>query len=148
METVTKSLTASLLWRRFGAVSLEPYKTLRVCRPKGNRSRAVNCSRRAIADDTVSLDHLFRLAQEAVQMLLKHARATLIQVDLDIQAALITLTVVDDGVGLPAPPIFLNRLGLRMMRYRADMIHGKLTITRMEPHGTRITCECPNGSAG
>ena len=98
--------------------------------------------------DTVSLDHLFRLAQEAVTNALKHAEATLIQVKLEIQAALVTLTVVDDGIGLPLQPIISNRLGLRLMRYRADMIHAKLTITRIEPHGTRITCECPQGNGG
>jgi PAS domain S-box-containing protein len=98
--------------------------------------------------DTVSLDHLFRLAQEAVTNALKHAEATLIQVKLDVQAALVTLTVVDDGIGLPLQPIISNRLGLRLMRYRADMIHANLTITPVEPHGTRITCECPQGNGG
>jgi PAS domain S-box-containing protein len=98
--------------------------------------------------DTVSLDHLFRLAQEAVTNALKHAEATLIQVKLDIRAALVTLTVADDGIGLPLKSIISNRLGLRLMRYRADMIHAKLTITRVEPHGTRIICECPQGSGG
>jgi PAS domain S-box-containing protein len=98
--------------------------------------------------DTVNLDHLFRLAQEAVTNALKHAEATLIQVKLDIQAALVTLTVVDDGIGLPFQPIISNRLGLRLMRYRADMIHAKLMMTRVEPHGTRITCECPQGNGG
>ena len=85
--------------------------------------------------DTVSLDHLFRLAQEAVTNALKHADATLIQVTLDIQAALVTLTVVDDGIGLPLRPIVSNRLGLRLMRYRADMIHAKLTIARKSRTG-------------
>jgi signal transduction histidine kinase len=98
--------------------------------------------------DTTSLDHLFRLAQEAVTNALKHAEATLIQVKLDIRAALVTLTVVDDGIGLPLQPISSNRLGLRLIRYRADMIRAKLTITRIEPHGTRITCECPQGNGG
>ena len=98
--------------------------------------------------DTVSLDHLFRLAQEAVTNALKHAEATLIKVKLDVQTALVTLTVVDDGIGLPFEPIISNRLGLRLMRYRADMIHAKLTVTRTEPHGTRITCECPQGNGG
>lgn len=98
--------------------------------------------------DIVSLDHLFRLAQEAVTNALKHAEATLILVKLDIQAALVTLTVVDDGIGLPLQPISSNGLGLRLMRYRADMIHAKLTITRREPDGTRITCECPQGNGG
>jgi PAS domain S-box-containing protein len=98
--------------------------------------------------DTVNLDHLFRLAQEAVTNALKHAEATLIQVKLDIQAALVTLTVADDGIGLPLQPVSSNRLGLRLMRYRTDMIQGKLTITRIEPHGTRVTCECPQGRGG
>jgi signal transduction histidine kinase len=95
--------------------------------------------------DTVTSDHLFRLAQEAVTNALKHAEATVIQVNLDIQPALVTLTVVDDGIGLPSPPIVSDRLGLSLMRYRADMIHAKLTIAREEPRGTRITCECPQG---
>jgi PAS domain S-box-containing protein len=98
--------------------------------------------------DTASLDHLFRLAQEAVTNALKHAEATLIQVKLDIRASLVTLTVVDDGIGLPLQPAVSNRLGLRLMRYRADMMHAKLTITRKKPHGTRITCECPQGNGG
>jgi PAS domain S-box-containing protein len=96
--------------------------------------------------DTASLDHLLRLAQEAVTNALKHAEATSIQVKLDTQAALVTLTVVDDGIGLPSQPIGSDRLGLRLMRYRADMIHAKLAITRIEPHGTRIICECPQGN--
>jgi two-component system, NarL family, sensor histidine kinase DegS len=79
---------------------------------------------------------------------LKHAGATLIEVKLDIQAALVTLTVVDGGIGLPLLPIISNALGLRLMRYHADMIHAKLTIMRKEPHGTRITCECPQGNGG
>jgi signal transduction histidine kinase len=98
--------------------------------------------------DTVSLDHLYRLAQEAVTNALKHAEATLIQVKLDIQAALVTLTVIDDGIGVPSPPIVSDGLGLKLMRYRADMIHAKLTIAREKPHGTRITCECPQGHGG
>ena len=95
--------------------------------------------------DAVTSDHLLRLAQEAVTNALKHAEATVIQVNLDIQPALITLTVIDDGIGLPSPPIVSDRLGLSLMRYRADMIHAKLTIAREEPRGTRITCECPQG---
>jgi signal transduction histidine kinase len=98
--------------------------------------------------DTANLDHLFRLAQEAVTNALKHAAATWIQVKLDIQKTLVTLTVVDDGVGLPLKPTISNRLGLRLMRYRADMIHSRLAITREKPHGTRISCECPQGTRG
>src|ERR1700744_2263615 len=55
-------------------------------------------------------NHLFRLAPEAVTNALKHAEATLIQVRLDIQAGLVRLTVVDDGIGLPLQPIISDRL--------------------------------------
>jgi PAS domain S-box-containing protein len=95
--------------------------------------------------NTTSLDHLYRLAQEALSNALKHASATSIRVSLNIQPASVTLTVADDGIGLPPRAAASKRLGLKLMRYRANIIHAKLTISGNDPHGTRITCECPQG---
>jgi PAS domain S-box-containing protein len=96
--------------------------------------------------DVARVDHLYRVAQEAVSNALQHASATLICVKLDIQAALITLTIEDDGIGLPPQPTTSKRLGLKLMRYRANIIHANLTMTQGVPQGTRITCECPQVS--
>jgi nitrate/nitrite-specific signal transduction histidine kinase len=35
-----------------------------------------------------------------------------------------------------------TQLGLKLMRYRANIIRAELSIRSVEPHGTRIICEC------
>jgi PAS domain S-box-containing protein len=97
--------------------------------------------------DMASLDHLYRLAQEGLSNALQHSYATMICVGLDIQPMLVTLTIVDDGIGLPLELRSSKRFGLKLMRYRADILHANLTFTRIDPHGTRITCECPNANS-
>jgi PAS domain S-box-containing protein len=93
--------------------------------------------------DGVSLDHIYRLAQEALSNALKHASAGRIDVVLNIQPLHITLSIEDNGVGLPPDAFNSERLGLKMMRHRARMIGGSLAITHRDPHGTRITLRCP-----
>jgi PAS domain S-box-containing protein len=92
-----------------------------------------------------SLDHLFRLAQEALANALKHAAATCIRMSLHITPSSVGLAVEDDGIGMPERPIVSDRLGLKLMRYRARMIGATLKILRIAPHGTRIICKCPQG---
>lgn len=92
-----------------------------------------------------SLDHLFRLAQETLANALKHAAATCIRMSLDVTLSSVILTVEDDGIGMPERPIVSDRLGLKLMRYRAHMIGATLETLRIDPHGTRIICKCPQG---
>jgi signal transduction histidine kinase len=92
-----------------------------------------------------SVDHLFRLAQETLANALKHAAATCIRVSLEITPSSVILAVEDDGIGMPELPIVSDRLGLRLMRYRARMIGATLETLRIDPHGTRIVCKCPQG---
>jgi PAS domain S-box-containing protein len=92
-------------------------------------------------DDAVE-DHLYRLAQEAVSNALRHAAASAIHMTLAIQPSRVTLTITDDGVGLPRRMNASTHLGLKLMRYRANIIRGELSISSVEPRGTRIICEC------
>jgi len=89
---------------------------------------------------------LFRITQEALNNVAKHARAKSVVITLDCQGSDYVMTVVDDGIGLHAsgerrahPP----GLGLVTMRERAQAIGGRLSI---EPHpsgGTRLTVRVP-----
>jgi PAS domain S-box-containing protein len=90
-------------------------------------------------------DHLFRLAQETLANALKHAAATCIRMSLDITPTSVILAVEDNGIGMPELPIVSDRLGLKLMRYRARMIGATLETLRIDPHGTRIVCKCPQG---
>jgi PAS domain S-box-containing protein len=97
--------------------------------------------------NVVSLDHIYRVAQEACVNALKHASASSIKIHWDVQPLFVTLTVEDNGVGLAHEVVNPEHLGLKLMRYRAQMIGASLAISDGEPLGTRITLRCPHRSA-
>jgi signal transduction histidine kinase len=88
---------------------------------------------------------LFRIAQEALNNALKHAGATniAVEVDLDVGAR---LSVNDDGCGFdPASPTSRSRrLGLTSMRERAEAIDATLSIESTPGGGTRVRIEAPH----
>ncbi|WP_395742925.1 PAS domain-containing protein [Prosthecobacter sp.] len=92
-----------------------------------------------ITDNAVAL-HLYRIAQEAVTNALKHSRARAITLSLKLRQDLLTLSVADDGCGLPEVIHASQGMGLRLMKYRADVIGADFSIGRRKNHGTRITC--------
>jgi signal transduction histidine kinase len=101
---------------------------------------------RSHVDAPITLDlearnHLFRIAQEAVQNALKHARARVVEIDLRAYDRAVSLTVNDDGVGLPRPGLPNAGLGMRTMHFRASSIGGRLVITSGSAGGVCIACE-------
>jgi signal transduction histidine kinase len=88
--------------------------------------------------DAAATTHLYRIAQEALTNAARHAGATQISIALNARGRMVTLTVTDDGAGLQDEPG--NGMGLRIMRYRAQMMGGELDIAPAEPRGTRVTC--------
>ncbi len=85
--------------------------------------------------------HLYRIAQEAVHNAIRHGRAQNIRIRLGKADSLVTLSIEDDGAGLPADfqPGQSEGMGLRNMQYRASMIGGSLILQRGNP-GTIVTC--------
>jgi signal transduction histidine kinase len=89
---------------------------------------------------------LFRIAQEAVRNVERHARAAHVEVGLRFDPEAVELTVVDDGRGLP-PAILADgephRLGLVGMEERAALLDGRFEIEPRPPHGTRVRASIP-----
>jgi two-component system CheB/CheR fusion protein len=104
----------------------------------GKLACTFDCPRSVEISDSYIATHVFFIAQEAVQNALKHARAATVRISLKSNGLLV-LRVQDDGRGMPARPAD-SGLGLRIMRYRAAMIGGTLSIEPAEPHGTVVTC--------
>ncbi len=52
----------------------------------------------------------------------------------------LALTVSDNGRGLPCDVSAQSGMGLRIMRYRAEVIGGALTVERQPRGGTRVVC--------
>jgi two-component system sensor kinase FixL len=105
-----------------------------------------NISCRLEADETIGVrnrtvaHHLFRVAQEAINNSVKHGRATQVLMNLRSDGDILTLTVRDNGIGLPDDAVQSKGLGLRIMSYRAQKIGGTLNIARGEEGGTVLTC--------
>lgn len=90
--------------------------------------------------------HLYRIAQEAVSNAVKHAQATTITITLSAAGGICELTVEDDGVGLDERQLSpVDGMGMRMMRYRANLIGARFRAVRIDSGGTRIICQVPLG---
>jgi two-component system, NarL family, sensor kinase len=89
---------------------------------------------------------LFRIAQEALSNVRKHARAHRVSMSLRRRGRTVTLAVTDDGVGLPPGGGRGAGHGLVGMRERARLLGGKLQVRSRPGEGTTITARVPEAS--
>lgn len=90
--------------------------------------------------DAEIADHLYRIAQEAVNNALKHANPSEIRISLERQKDAIVLEVDDNGEGFDGSALPDVGIGLRVMRYRARLMGGDLETGSPPAGGTRICC--------
>ena len=97
---------------------------------------------------------LYRVAQEGLTNVAKHAHARSVEVSLRVLRGRIRMQIKDDGRGFlverrPAAPA-IKRLGLLGMRERVRLIHGRCSVNSVRGKGTTIVVEVPvkatNGS--
>ena len=89
--------------------------------------------------------HLFRIAQEALTNVARHAGAKHVEISLDSTAGQIRLTVRDDGCGLaPAAPDHRG-LGMIGMRARARSAGGDVSVSSRPGQGVLIEVRVPHG---
>lgn len=125
----------------------------------------VNCTfewdeQAQVKDDAIAT-HLYRISQEAVSNAIKHGKARNVRIDLRVVGDRILLTAEDDGIGLPPDMIGAGRpahddgyttasdgprsgIGLRGMRYRANLMGGVFEIVPGRSGGAIVTCLVPN----
>jgi two-component system sensor histidine kinase UhpB len=86
---------------------------------------------------------VYRIAQEALTNVARHAGATEVQLHLERANECVILTVRDDGDGLP-PGAFRSSHGIRGMRERAMLIGAQLTIAAVPTGGTEVKLAVPS----
>ena len=91
---------------------------------------------------------LFRIAQEALNNVRKHAQATRALLKMDFNDDSLTLVISDNGVGFKVPKLLgdlagIGKLGLTGMQERTKLIGGKLTIESEQGKGTTVTVKMP-----
>ncbi len=88
--------------------------------------------------------HVYRIVQEALTNVVRHSGGTEVSIGLKTSEGELHLRVDDDGRGLaPAPAGRPEGLGLKIMRYRAQMLGGDLAIDSSESGGASVRCSCP-----
>jgi signal transduction histidine kinase len=88
---------------------------------------------------------VYRVAQEALSNVVRHAQATNTRVDLHFGEDVV-LTVTDDGCGIPASSTSASsgsRLGLIGMRERVNLVGGNLDVHARVPSGTVVRATIP-----
>jgi signal transduction histidine kinase len=94
------------------------------------------------ADETET--HLFRIAQEALTNIARHAEATSVTLKLLREGKTIRLSISDDGKGMPPESSEArSSVGMVGMRARARQCGGELTITPVEPQGVCVEVVVP-----
>jgi two-component system sensor histidine kinase UhpB len=96
---------------------------------------------------------LYRIVQEAITNALRHSRARLIRVGIEVRNGAVVATVVDDGVGFDVDAVLRHEdgeqgLGLFGMRERAEYVGGRVEVSSEPGRGTIVQAAVPRGGVG
>jgi two-component system sensor kinase FixL len=94
--------------------------------------------------DDGAATHLYRIAQEAFTNAIRHGRVTHVGIDLVTADGTLTLSVRDNGRGFDERNASNNGMGMKLMRYRAQMLGGDVTIANDRGGGVVVRCTCPH----
>jgi PAS domain S-box-containing protein len=89
---------------------------------------------------------LYRIAQEALHNVVKHAGARQVRVELGRIASGVRLRVADDGKGFDPARVPDGHLGLAGMRARADKVGARFSVKSVPGEGTTIEVVVPNAA--
>jgi signal transduction histidine kinase len=83
---------------------------------------------------------IYRICQEALNNIVKHAGASTVEIVLKHDATAIELSMRDNGRGFVASELIPSgHYGLSMMRERAEAVGAHLSISSQPGHGTQLT---------
>ena len=91
---------------------------------------------------------LYKIAQEAVSNAIKHGKATRVLISAVRHNDELVLCIKNDGIPFAPPANAKDRMGLRIMNYRANTIGATLDIQPQEKGGTVVMCSLPLKNKG
>ena len=103
----------------------------------------LSCRGDVASVDPSTATHLYRIAQEAVHNAIRHGQAQQIKIALVRGRGSLSLSVEDDGRGLPEVVPDNKGLGTRIMNYRAQMIGATLELRNRPGAGAVVRCDLP-----
>ncbi len=108
----------------------------------------VHCSRLAVRLPAATELAIYRVLQEALLNVERHARARHVRVTLKRRAAIVQLTIQDDGIGFdtsvqPTSGPQREHFGLLSTRERATAVGGSLRVNSTHEAGTQVRFDMP-----
>jgi signal transduction histidine kinase len=94
---------------------------------------------------------LLRIGQEAISNAVRHARPTVVTIELQFEDIAVRLCVTDDGRGFTPPQTLTageGHYGLAMMRERAEEIGGRFSVRSLPEQGASVEATAPLPVAG
>ena len=88
---------------------------------------------------------LYRIVQEALTNIVKHARADHVSIVLQRKDKVVTAVIEDDGRGFAADAQRDGGLGLKGMKERVELVNGRFQIESSAGAGTTLVVEVPAG---
>ncbi len=87
--------------------------------------------------------NLYRIAQEALTNVIKHARASEIAICLARERDEAVLSIKDNGRAMPTKKKRSKGMGVHLMQYRARACGGTMKIESKKGEGTKVICRAP-----
>jgi signal transduction histidine kinase len=103
------------------------------------------CGKSVSVRNLVEAKQIYRIVQEAVTNAVKHGKAKNINIKLHLTKKGTVLSIENNGLDFPKLSPRRKGLGLKIMKYRTDLIGGSLDIRKADKGGTIVTCKFPNG---
>ncbi len=101
--------------------------------------------------DTAKRTVLFRVAQEALTNVARHAQASRVEVSIQKLPDCVCMKIKDDGKSFQVERVLhgkgSKRLGLLGMRERLEMVGGHFGVESVQGKGTTVIAQFPNGKA-
>ncbi len=101
-----------------------------------------SCDAPVFVNDVNLATNLYHIAREALNNAMKHGNASELEIRLSASGEQGTLSIRDNGVGLPKVQKGAG-MGLNIMSYRARMMGGSLEVRRNADGGVTVFCEFP-----
>ncbi len=109
-----------------------------------NISCTMKCEEVIRINDITKAINLYRITQEAITNAIKHGKAKNIKIELATEDGNSTLIVKNDGLDFPTGQVQSKGMGLKIMKYRAEIINGSLDIHKGIDGGAVVTCVFTN----
>jgi PAS domain S-box-containing protein len=103
------------------------------------------CGKSVSIRNLVEAKQIYRIVQEAITNAVRHGKAKHINIKLRLTKKGTVLSIENDGLDFPKLSPRRKGLGLKIMKYRTDLIGGSLDVRKGDKGGTVVTCIFPNG---